>query len=147
MNRNMRKRNFPRPALFLFGFLLPVLLPNVLCLAQEPAKKEEKPQTAAQKYKNIKVLKDLPAKDLGPLMHQFNDALGVKCDACHVINPDHTGWEKDDKPMKDAARGMITMLKEMNKKQKALGGKGTCFMCHHGQAEPQMQPAAEAEKK
>jgi hypothetical protein len=127
----------------LVGLFAPTFLLGALCVAQE-SKKLEKPLTAAQKYKNIKVLKDLPADQLGPLMHKFNDALGVKCDACHVVDANHKGWEKDDKKMKETARDMIRLTNDLNRRQKALKGKATCFLCHHGKPEPQNQPAGAA---
>ena len=112
------------------------LLLGVFSFAQD-AKKAE---TSAQKYKNIKVLKDLPADQLGPLMHKINTSLGVKCDYCHVINADHSGFDLDTKPQKQKAREMIIMTREISKRQKTLEGKANCFMCHHGSAEPAMAP-------
>jgi hypothetical protein len=101
---------------------------------------EKKPQTAAQKYKNIKVLKNMPADKLGPFMHEINASLGVKCDFCHVIETTadgkHIGWEKDDKRMKDVARKMMILTNDLNAKQKILKKKANCFMCHRGRAEP-----------
>jgi hypothetical protein len=95
------------------------------------------------KPKNLKVLKDLPPNQLIPFMHTINDSLGVRCDYCHVINPDHTGFDRDDKPQKETARKMILMVKDINAHQKVLGNKATCFMCHHGSAKPQTQAPAE----
>ena len=129
------------------GLLAPCLLLGALSLAQD-SPKTDKPETAAHKYKNIKVLKDLPAEKLIVVMRNWNTSLGVKCDFCHVINPDHSGFEKDDKPTKGMARAMVTMTADMNKHQKALDGKATCFMCHQGHQEPQTQPiAAEGTEK
>lgn len=121
------------------GVMIPTVLPSVVCLAQEPSA-PAKPETSAQKFKNIKVLKDLPADQLIPKMRAWNVALGVKCDACHVINADHTGFEKDDKPMKERAREMVLMATALNKTQKSVKGQVTCYMCHRGQAEPQRMP-------
>ena len=75
-------------------------------------------------------------------MRTWNASLGVKCDFCHIINPDHSGFEKDDKPEKGMARTMVIMTTDMNKHQKALEGKATCFMCHQGHEQPQTHPAA-----
>jgi hypothetical protein len=141
----MRLRFKTSAAWLTLGILVPTLLPSVLCLAQEPTK-PAKPETSAQKYKNIKVLKDLPADQLIPKMRSWNVALGVKCDACHVINPDHTGFEKDDKPMKQTAREMVLMATDLNKRQKVVSGQVTCYMCHRGQAEPQRTPLPPTEE-
>ncbi len=134
-------RGLARPAVLLPILAVPTLLLGVLCLAQEGSKKPAKMETSGKKYKNIKVLKDLPADQLIPLMHKINTSLGVKCDACHVINADHTGWEKDDKPTKNIAREMIVMTQNLNKREKSVNKRVTCFTCHHGNLEPEGMPA------
>lgn len=134
--------------------VLPVLALGALAVAQDkkPDAKPDTPpskQTAAQKYKNIKVLKNLPADQLGPLMHQYNTALNVTCDFCHVTNTEHNAWDKDDKPMKAVARQMIGVVNDLNAHQKSLNGRATCYMCHQGHPEPvtSIPPPAPAEKK
>jgi hypothetical protein len=92
-----------------------------------------------QKFKNIKVLKDLPADQLIPVMHKIDDSLGVKCDFCHVVNADHSGFDLDTKPTKNKAREMILMVNDIIKHQKTLDKKATCYMCHHGSAEPALE--------
>ncbi len=117
------------------SMVLPAILLVVASVAQEQA--PEKPLTAKEKFKNIKVLKNLPADDLIPVMRKWNAALGVKCDFCHVINPDHTGFDKDDKPQKGAARKMVQMTMDINKRHKVVEKKVTCNTCHKGHAEPE----------
>lgn len=114
---------------------------------QENAEKAKTP-TAAQKYKNIRVLKNLPADQLGPLMHQWNDSLGVQCTFCHEVETNaegrHVGFERDVKPEKAMARKMVQMTMKLNKSEKLLEGRATCFMCHHGHARPEFKvPDAE----
>ena len=55
------------------------------------ARQDETPQaprgkrgSIARKFHNIKVLGDLPAEQLLPIMQEWNVALGVKCEFCHV---------------------------------------------------------------
>ncbi len=121
--------------------ILPVL---ILSASATKPRQDQKPVLAPEKYKNIKVLTMLPADQLGPLMHKWNDALGVKCDFCHVIETTadgkHTGFEKDDKKMKLRARAMTTMCLDINKNSKVVEGKVTCFMCHRGKSEPDRNP-------
>src|SRR5262245_59651577 len=52
---------------------------------------------APEKFKNIQVLKELPADDLDGVMRFMSASLGVQCQFCHVTT--ETGnWpmEKDD---------------------------------------------------
>ena len=121
--------------------LLPLLLLTALSLAQE--KKMEKPETAGKRFKNIKALKDMPADQLIPTMHKYNKDLGVGCDFCHVIGPNHTLFEKDDKPEKLQARQMILMKNDLNKRYATVKAKVSCWTCHAGKAQPVNSPPAE----
>ena len=123
--------------LFAVALVAPLALVGVLVHAQEGKKPGAPIMTSKQKFKNIKVLKELPADQLIPYMHAYNTALGVKCDFCHVVNADHTGFDKDDKPMKQKAREMIVLVKDLNGKYKTIDKKATCAMCHHGHPEPE----------
>ena len=62
-------------------------------------------------FKNLKILpKDISHEKLGKIMHDFNDALGVKCNFCHAPSKDtanhHPDFASDDKPEKSIARQM-----------------------------------------
>jgi hypothetical protein len=94
--------------------------------------------TSAHYYKNIKVLKTLPANQMIPTMQHVSMSLGVRCDFCHV----RAGFERDDKPEKNVARQMIVMTEGLNAHQKILDKKATCYMCHHGHATPETQAPA-----
>ena len=123
--------------------------PCVILGAAHAAQSDDaKVQTAAQKFKNIKVLKSVPADKLVPIMHQWNASLGVRCDFCHDIQTtssgQHVGWEKDTKPMKDMARKMAVMTQKMFQSDKLLKGRASCFMCHHGRPEPDTKAPEEA---
>ncbi len=137
-----------RPASLLLGLSLPCVLIAALCIGQEKGqekmeKKGGKVQPSSRVFKNIKVLKDLPSDQLIPVMHKFNTSLGVRCDYCHIVGPNHTGFEKDDKPTKEKCRQMILMTLDLNKRYKTVEKKVTCFTCHKGQAEPQNHPDKE----
>ena len=91
------------------------------------------PSSPAEKaYKNIQVLKGLPANQVLLVMKSFTEGLGVKCGYCHssVEAP-----EKDDKPTKGTARKMLQMVREINKNYPTEGNV-TCFTCHRGSAQP-----------
>lgn len=98
--------------------------------------REELP--AEQVFKNIKQLKGVPAGRVLRAMGSFTRALGVNCAHCHVPRE----WEKDDKPTKDIARGMIRMVGAINNEQLKsipnLRPEATvsCSTCHRGSTRP-----------
>jgi photosynthetic reaction center cytochrome c subunit len=103
------------------------------------------PQTAAQKYKNIQVLKDIPADELIPSMQFITAALGVDCNFCHVENQGKLEFDKDDKKEKKTAREMMQMMFAVNKNNFDGEREVTCNTCHRGSAHPQSIPAIVAE--
>jgi hypothetical protein len=96
-------------------------------------------ETAGQKFKNIKVLNDLPADQLGKVMNIFAESLGVKCAYCHV-NP----FDKDEKPEKATAREMIKMTLALNQMHFKGRPEISCNTCHRGQEHPQSVPSLTA---
>jgi photosynthetic reaction center cytochrome c subunit len=129
-------RRLAHPAALSLGLLGSVVLFGALAAAEDAAPPARKPVTAGKHYKNIKVLKNLPADQLIPVMHTINLSLGVRCDFCHVPG----AFEKDDKPMKGVARQMIVLTHNLNNREKVIENKATCYMCHHGLPVPQTQP-------
>lgn len=103
------------------------------------------PQTAALKYKNIQVLKDIPADELIPSMQFITAALGVDCNFCHVENQGRLEFDKDDKEEKKTAREMMRMMFALNKNNFDGEREVTCNTCHRGSAHPQAIPAIMAE--
>ena len=107
--------------------------------AQPAAPAEGK--TAEQQFKNIKVLKDIPAGQLILSMQFIAASLGVQCDFCHVEHQ----MEKDDKKPKEIARKMIAMELAINKGHFDNEIQVTCFTCHRGAAKPVSVPVILAE--
>ncbi len=93
--------------------------------------------TASTRFKNVQILKELPASQFLDAMRSFSMSLGVGCDYCHVPN----NFAADDKPAKGMARKMLIMTHSIN--DSTFGGKMEvrCYTCHRGQAEPQSRPA------
>jgi hypothetical protein len=83
-------------------------------------------------YKNIQVLKGVPAGQLQTIMQSFTEGLGVKCNYCHVSLEEAF---KDDKSTKQIARKMLVMTRDINKGY-PTSGMVTCFTCHRGSAQP-----------
>ena len=101
----------------------------------------ESPDKPAQEvYKNIQVLKDIPAGQLLPTMEFISSSLGVSCDFCHSENH----FEQDDKKTKQTARKMMQMTRSLNQGSFANQRAVTCFSCHRGAADPVSTPPADA---
>jgi hypothetical protein len=102
--------------------------------AGEALRKPE--QTAAEREKNVQVLKGMPASRFIDLMRYFAMSLGGTCETCHVQG----NFASDDKGEKATARQMIAMTMSIN--QQHFGGKTEvrCFTCHHGSEHPHSAP-------
>ena len=107
-------------------------------LTKQIAGKENQP--AEQVFKNIQILKGIPAGRLLRIMELgYSRSLGVNCTHCHVVDQ----WDKDDKPTKPIAREMSKMVQTINndllKPIKNLKGPNSvvnCTTCHRGQIKP-----------
>ena len=97
-------------------------------------------KTAAQVFKNIQVLKNIPADQLIPTMEFIAASLGVRCTFCHVEG----AFQKDDKRPKRTARKMMQMMFAIDKEN--FGGRlvVTCDTCHNGSAHPASTPVIAA---
>src|SRR6266404_956509 len=102
------------------------------------------PKTASQQFKNIQVLKDVPADQVIPAMQFITASLGVECEYCHV----EKAFDKDDKKPKVMARKMMEMMITINNENFESHRVVTCYSCHQGGAHPVSIPAiAEHENK
>lgn len=113
---------------------LAVIAGTIIISAQQPPPAQ---QTAAQRFKNIQIFKDIPATQLEPTMAFISGSLGVRCNYCHVPGQ----FEKDDKPTKAAARRMIRMVLDLNKGSFNGQSAISCFTCHRGKPAPVSVPA------
>lgn len=89
---------------------------------------------AEQTYKNIRVLKGVPASRIDAIMDSFTKQLGVDCTHCHVSKAEP---EKDTE-LKETARKWIRTVQDTNK---SMGSSGqiSCFTCHRGNPRPPAQ--------
>lgn len=97
---------------------------------------------AGEVFKNVKLLKDVPAARFLRMMDSgYSRALGVGCDHCHVEDQ----WDADDKRAKRAAREMITLTRGINESlsgmQEIDNSEPTvnCTTCHRGFVKPALQ--------
>jgi photosynthetic reaction center cytochrome c subunit len=132
---------------------------------QAPAQEQEKlaakddTRPAEQVYKNIQVLKGMPADQFLRTMKGFTNSLGVRCEFCHVTAPGSEipgfgAFSKDDLEAKRTARKMILMVGEIREKYFADKEAPTCWTCHRGSKQPEFAapkvatpPVPPAEKK
>jgi len=123
-------------AVFAFGLALALAgVHEKSVTAQTPASAGA-PKTAAQQFKNIEVLKDIPADQLIPAMQFIAASLGVECEFCHVRG----AFEKDDKKPKVTARRMINMMMAINANNFDGEREVTCYSCHRGATHPVATP-------
>lgn len=89
-------------------------------------------ETAGQKFKNIKVLNEMPAEQMGKVMNMMSASLGVNCSFCHAEND----FAKDGSEHKDIARDMLKMTFELNKNYFESRSEVSCNTCHQGRPHP-----------
>lgn len=133
--------------------IVPVVLVAALCLLadevhsiafdstarsvrQTPAGEPQK--TAEHVYKNIQVLRGLPASEIDGVMSFMSASLGVGCTFCHT-----SPWDSDAKPAKLAARRMIRMMRAINEEHFSGNPVVNCYTCHRGQPQTTTVPPAD----
>ena len=99
------------------------------------------PKTAEHGFKNIQVLRSIPADQLIPSMQFISASLGVECDFCHVEG----AFEKDNKKPKQTARKMMQMMFAINKDNFEGHREVTCYSCHRGMVDPLQTPVIKEE--
>jgi photosynthetic reaction center cytochrome c subunit len=91
---------------------------------------------AEEAFKNIQVLKGVPADRLMPAMQFIGASLGVQCDFCHEMG----AFDRDDKKPKQTARKMMEMMFAINKNNFEGHREVTCYSCHRGATKPVSTP-------
>lgn len=94
------------------------------------------PKKAEEQFKNIQILKGIPADQVIPGMQFIAASLGVECEFCHVQG----AMEKDDKKPKQTARKMMQMMFAINKDNFEGHREVTCYSCHRGSIDPVATP-------
>ena len=116
--------------------------------AQAPAQPQEQlaapndTRPAEEVYKNIQVLKGVPADQFLRTMKGYTSALGVRCKFCHVTAPGSEipgfgAFSKDDLETKKTARKMILMVGDIREKYFGDKQAPTCWTCHRGNKQPE----------
>jgi photosynthetic reaction center cytochrome c subunit len=97
---------------------------------------------AEEQFKNIQVLKGVPADQIIPTMQFISASLGVECEFCHVQG----AFEKDDKKPKQTARKMMEMMFAINADNFDRHREVTCYSCHRGTKDPVGMPPVMSEE-
>lgn len=119
-----------------FAVIFSAVLFGVFTLVQNRQQAQTRVETAGQKFKNIKVLNDMPADQMGKVMNLMSAGLGVNCSFCHV----GFDFEKDGNEHKEIARDMLRMTFEINKTYFKGEPEVSCATCHNGRPHPQSVP-------
>lgn len=101
-----------------------------------PPRPPEPGETAGHYFKNVQVLKDVPADQFLLTMQYVAASLGVQCNHCHVQGAN----DRDDKETKKTARQMIKMVNTINDTQFEGRSVLSCASCHNGRAKPLRTP-------
>jgi photosynthetic reaction center cytochrome c subunit len=109
--------------------------------AQTTAALTAAPKKAEEQFKNLQVLKGVPAEQIFPTMQFIAASLGVECEFCHV----HNAFDKDDKKPKKTARKMMEMMFAINKDNFEGHREVTCYSCHRGSPHPLAIPVVASE--
>jgi hypothetical protein len=134
----------------LIGFTAIVVLTSAIASAQTPPPAGAPGGTPAARpapppMTNLQVFpKDTPRQQVVATMQTFTQALGVRCQYCHVDEPGgREDMASDEKAPKKTARAMMLMTREINEKIPAATGKSAedatrvaCVTCHRGVAIP-----------
>ena len=120
------------------GLVVTFSLEGVLVSAQTGPTKPatSKAKMTEEAYKNVQVLKGIPADQLVPAMQFITSSLGVECSFCHVEG----AFEKDDKKPKQVARKMMQMMFATNQENFEGHLEVTCYSCHRGSPHPLATP-------
>lgn len=96
---------------------------------------------AEEVFKNVQVLKGIPADQFLDTMGMFSSALLFDCVSCHApeIISDSNGFSIST-PRIQRTRQMIVMMNAINKQYFGGQPRVTCFTCHGGGNRPKSEP-------
>lgn len=122
---------------YCFAAILVVVVALASAVIAQSSPSQSPNATAEHTFKNIQVLKDIPASQLIPSMQFISASLGVECGFCHVENH----FDQDDKKPKLTARKMMLMMTAINQNNFDRHRQVTCNTCHRGARVPEGIPA------
>ncbi|MSO82695.1 MAG: photosynthetic reaction center cytochrome c subunit [Acidobacteria bacterium] len=121
-----------------FGVMVAVMacLCGVVSAANQAAPAQA-PDVSENVFKNIQVLKGIPADEFMDVMGMFSASLGYDCVSCHSADLyNDRGAFAVATPMIQKARQMIVMVNTINRTYFGGQPRMSCFTCHRGQNQP-----------
>jgi photosynthetic reaction center cytochrome c subunit len=105
------------------------------------AAQSQGPQLSDGVFKNVQVLKGIPADEFMDVMGMFSSSLGYDCVSCHSpeIYKSRDGFAVAT-PAIQRARAMIGMVNAINRGYFGGEPRVSCFTCHHGSDRPEFVP-------
>ena len=116
-------------AIRLIGIALSVIGIMAVCLwgitsARAQADAAQKPLMSEEAFKDVQVLRGIPASEFVETMGFFAVSLTANCTTCHG-DASAGSWEHyaDNTPLKSAARRMVVMMNSINQAKAGASGK------------------------
>jgi hypothetical protein len=105
-----------------------------------------KPLLAEEAFKNVQVLRGIPAKEFMETMGFFAAALAMTCTDCHS-DASGSSWANyaDETPRKQTARRMVLMVNAINSSNFGGTRSVTCYTCHRTSPRPKVIPSLAAQ--
>ena len=127
------------------GRMLCVMALAIACLmgpALAYGQDAQKPLMSEDAFKNIQVLRGIPAKEFMETMGFFAASLSLNCSDCHgeASGSDWANYAIDT-PLKNTARRMVIMVNAINKANFGGTRSVTCVTCHRANTRPQVVPS------
>jgi photosynthetic reaction center cytochrome c subunit len=135
-----------RQMVLVAGLVVAGLLGTAAAQGQAGAAGAAKPLMSEQAFKNVQVLRGIPAKEFMETMGFFAASLSLNCTDCHG-GASASDWANyaTDIPLKQTARRMVLMVNGINSANFAGERKVTCYTCHRGNQKPKVVPSLAAQ--
>ena len=101
-----------------------------------------KPVMAEQVFKNVQVLRGIPVDEFMATMGFIAASLSLNCLDCHTQDSGRDPAKyADDTPIKQTARKMLLMVKQINAQNFGGVRTVTCYTCHRSDVAPRFTPS------
>jgi photosynthetic reaction center cytochrome c subunit len=101
-----------------------------------------KPVMAEEVFKNVQVLRGIPVDEFMATMGFIAASLSLNCLDCHTEDSGRDPAKyADDTPIKQTARKMLLMVKQINAQNFGGVRTVTCYTCHRSDVAPRFTPS------